>query len=94
VNLWPPSLGQNGGLTMSKAKCYRILVRGELGELLSTAFENVSIETGQTLLVTGLLDQSALHGLLDRLRDFNVELISLQEIGGAREADPRRAANG
>jgi hypothetical protein len=73
-----------GVLTVPKAKCYRILVRGEFGKLLSTAFENVTVQPGQgeTLLVTGHIDESALYGLLDRLRDFNVELVCLQDSAG------------
>jgi len=57
------------------------MVRGELGELLSTAFDDITVGPGQdqTLLVTGRIDEGALYGLLDRLRDFNVELASLQE---------------
>jgi hypothetical protein len=67
-----------------QAKHYRIVVRGELGELLSEAFDNVSVErhNGQTILATGLIDECALYGLLDRLRDFAIELVSLAEIRG------------
>jgi hypothetical protein len=60
---------------------YTIIVRGELSERFAAAFPGASIEAGdgQTGLMTELFDQSQLHGLLDRLRNFGLELISIQE---------------
>ncbi len=61
---------------------YRITVRGRLSERFASAFDGMTLEpaTGKTALVGELADQSQLYGLLDRLRDFGLELLSLEEI--------------
>ena len=60
---------------------YTIVVRGRLSERFATAFPDVSLlpGPGHTRLDTGLLDQSQLHGLLEQLRSFAIELISVQQ---------------
>jgi hypothetical protein len=60
---------------------YTIIVRGRLGQRFASAFSGASLEpgNGQTYLRTGPLDQSQLHGLLEQLRNFAIELISVQE---------------
>ena len=66
---------------MARARDYRIVVRGEFGELLSNAFEGLSIDSrdGQTVLCTGPIDKAAFHGLLDRLGDLGLDIVSLQQ---------------
>ncbi len=61
------------------AKRYRIVVRGRLSERFLTAFDGMTLEAaaGETVLSGELADQSALYGLLDRLRDFGLELVSV-----------------
>jgi hypothetical protein len=63
-------------------KRYRIVVRGEFGELLSNAFADFRIETGQgeTVLTGDMVDGSQLYGVLDRLRDFAVEIVRFREV--------------
>jgi hypothetical protein len=60
---------------------YTIIVRGRLGERFAAAFPDVSLlpGPGHTRLETGLLDQSQLAGLLEQLRSFAIELVSVQE---------------
>jgi len=64
------------------AKQYRIVVRGEFGELLTSAFADLSVqaEGGETILVTPAIDGSQLHGVLDRLLGFAVEIVSMNEL--------------
>jgi hypothetical protein len=59
---------------------YRITIDGRLSERFAPAFEGATLETGvgQTTLVAEL-DQSQLHGLLDRVRDFGLELLRVEE---------------
>jgi hypothetical protein len=59
---------------------YRVTVKGRLSERFASAFEGVTLEpgAGETALV-GRLDQSQLYGLLDRLRDFGLELLRVEE---------------
>lgn len=61
------------------ARRYRIVVRGRLSERFATAFDGMTLETGagETVLSGEIEDQSALYGLLDRLRDFGLELVSI-----------------
>jgi len=59
---------------------YRICVRGRVTERLGSALEGMRLEAGATETVfTGEIhDQSQLYGLLDRVRDLGLELVSVQ----------------
>jgi hypothetical protein len=61
---------------------YRIVLRGRLSERFATTFDGMTLEPGpnrsQTVLVGDVRDQAHLYGLLDRLRDFGIELIAVQ----------------
>jgi hypothetical protein len=58
---------------------YRIVVRGELSQRYSTAFDGMSLvaEDGQTVITGPVIDQAHLHGLLDRISDLGLELVSV-----------------
>ena len=64
------------------SKRYTIIVEGGLGQRFTAAFPSASLvaEEGKTRLDTEPLDQSQLHGLLERLRSFAIELVSVQEV--------------
>lgn len=59
---------------------YRICVRGRLSERLGSALEGMHLEAGaiETAFTGEIRDQSHLYGLLDRVRDLGLELISVQ----------------
>jgi hypothetical protein len=59
---------------------YRICVRGRLTERLGSAFEGMTLEAGavDTVFTGEVRDQSQLYGLLDRVRDLGLELVSVQ----------------
>ena len=61
---------------------YRITVRGRLGERFAPAFDGMTLERkpGETALVGMIADQGQLYGVLDRLRDFGLELVRLEEV--------------
>jgi hypothetical protein len=61
---------------------YRIVLRGRLSEHFASAFEGMALESGpnQTVLVGEVRDQAHLYGLLDRLRDFGIELVAVQPV--------------
>ncbi|MFC1857215.1 hypothetical protein ACFL9U_04215 [Thermodesulfobacteriota bacterium] len=61
---------------------YKIAIIGSLGDQWSGWFTGTSIESegGVTTLTVRQIDQSALHGLLVRIRDLGLSLISLQRI--------------
>ena len=60
---------------------YRIAVRGRLTERLGSAFEGLALEPGKelTVLVGEIRDQAHLYGVLDRVRDLGLELVSVAE---------------
>lgn len=61
---------------------YRIVVRGCLGEHLGCAFEHLELESqaGESSLTGTFVDQAQLHGLLDRLRDLGIQLVSVNPV--------------
>lgn len=61
---------------------YKIQVKGQLGAHWSDWFEGMTIESrgSETILTGQFIDQSALHGLLIRIRDLGLPLISLERV--------------
>jgi hypothetical protein len=61
---------------------YEIRVEGVLDSRWSSWFEDLQLtsEGGRTLIAGPVPDQAALHGLLARIRDLNLPLISVQRI--------------
>jgi hypothetical protein len=59
---------------------YQICVRGRVTERFGSALEGMRLRSGDTETVfTGeIRDQSQLYGLLDRVRDLGLELVSVQ----------------
>jgi hypothetical protein len=74
---------------------FQIYVKGHLDNSWSDWMSGLTIihqDNGNTLLVGALPDQGALHGVLNRLRDLGVPLISVNAtdqpvIGGKKESD-------
>jgi hypothetical protein len=62
---------------------YRVRIRGHLDPAWSTWFDGLSIvqnEDGTSTLSGVLVDQSALYGLLGRLRDLGATLLSVEHL--------------
>ena len=61
---------------------YQLKVKGEFGNRWSDWFEGMNIESrdGVTILTGKVIDQAALHGLLVRVRDLGLTLISVTRI--------------
>jgi outer membrane PBP1 activator LpoA protein len=66
--------------TKGTAKVYRKVVRSELGDRYASAFEGMRVQArdGQTLLTGEVKDQPHLFGILQRLNDLGLELLSVQ----------------
>jgi len=60
---------------------YRIKLKGRLDHKWSDWFEQMAISTegDQTILAGPVADQAALHGLLIRIRDLNLTLLSVEQ---------------
>ena len=64
---------------MNTPQLFEIRVAGHLSENWAARFEGLSMRheiEGETVL-SGMLDQSALHGVLVRIRDLGLNLISV-----------------
>ncbi|MGW8303112.1 MAG: hypothetical protein ACWGNO_13630 [Desulfobacterales bacterium] len=61
---------------------YRIKLKGRLDPKWSDWFDQMEISTegNQTILTGSVADQAALHGLLIRIRDLNLPLLSVERI--------------
>lgn len=69
--------------TMNVPERYEIRVAGHLSENWAVRFEGLSMRhepDGETVL-SGFLDQSALHGVLVKIRDLGLKLISVNRTG-------------
>jgi hypothetical protein len=62
---------------------YEIVVRGRLSSRYECAFDGARLlpHKGHTTLSADLIDQSQLYGLLNRLRDLGIELVSVNPAG-------------
>jgi len=71
---------------------YRITVQGRLTERLKTAFEGLALEPGgeRTVLVGEIRDQAHLYGVLDRVCNLGLELVSVEEDSGECRVRARR----
>jgi hypothetical protein len=62
---------------------YEIRIKGHLGRQWANWFDGLTIELeedGDTLLTGAMVDQAALHGLLKKVRDLGMPLISVNRV--------------
>jgi hypothetical protein len=66
---------------------YRIKLKGYLDSRWSEWFAEMAIsyEGEETILTGRVADQAALHGLLIRIRDLNLNLLSVERIESDQE---------
>jgi hypothetical protein len=72
---------------------YEIRLKGHLHHRWTGWFEGMTItleDNGDTLLTGPVIDQAALHGLLKKVRDLGMPLVSVRPV----EPGPSDAANG
>ena len=68
---------------LNQLQCYEIRLKGHLDDKWSEWFEGLTItleEDGNTLLTGPLVDQAALHGLLKKVRDLGLPLVSVSPV--------------
>ncbi len=62
---------------------YQIRIKGHLGHQWTDWFERLTItleDNGDTLLTGPVVDQAALHGLLKKVRDLGMPLVSVNHV--------------
>ena len=62
---------------------YQIRIKGHLGQQWTDWFEGLTItleEDGNTLLSGTVIDQSALHGILKKIRDLGMPLLAVNQV--------------
>ncbi len=71
---------------------YQIRIKGHLGRQWADWFEGLTIrleDNGETLLTGSVVDQAALHGLLKKVRDLAMPLVSVIRV----KPDPADASD-
>jgi hypothetical protein len=64
-------------------QCYAIRLKGRLDDRWAEWFEGLTItleDNGDTLLTGPVIDQAALHGLLRKVRDLGLPLLSVSPV--------------
>lgn len=67
----------------SQPVVYQIRIKGHLGSQWTNWFEGLTItleEDGDTVLTGPVIDQAALHGLLKKVRDLGMPLVSVVQV--------------
>ncbi|MBN8655637.1 MAG: hypothetical protein J0M11_07870 [Anaerolineae bacterium] len=74
---------QNLGSDPDAPKIFQIRIQGHLGQQWAGWFDGLTIaleEDGNTLLSGPVIDQSALHGILKKIRDLGMPLLSVNSV--------------
>lgn len=72
---------------------YQVRIEGELGQEWADWFGDLAISRegdGVTLLTCTVADQAALHGILRKLRDLGLPLLSINRLDDNPEGKPER----
>jgi hypothetical protein len=80
------------GQPWDKPQVYEIRFRGHLDLRRAQMFEGLEMvqePNGETILTGSVIDQAALHGVLERIRDLGVPLLSVKRLS-ADEANAER----
>jgi len=85
----------NSQVDSSQLTVYQIRIKGHLGSQWTDWFGGLTItleDNGDTLLIGSVVDQAALHGLLKKVRDLGMPLLSVNRVkpGQADAADVKQ----
>jgi len=77
---------------VSQSKVYKIRMKGHLRSQWTEWFEGLTItieEDGNTLLTGSLIDQASLHGILKKVRDLGMPLLSVNIVDDNLQDSPK-----
>jgi len=80
--------GQSG----SQPQVYEIRFKGHLSSCRAQMFEGLEMvqgPDGETLLTGPVIDQAALHGILSKIRDLGVPLLSVKRLSADEDSTER-----
>jgi hypothetical protein len=84
------------GQPWSQPQLYEIRFKGHLNRRRAQTFEGLEMVQepgGETVLTGPVIDQAALHGILSRIRDLGVPLLSVKRVEqdetNAERSDPK-----
>jgi non-heme chloroperoxidase len=68
-------------------RSYELVLRGEIGDHYALLFDGMRLErvTGHTVLTGRMVDQAHLHGVIARIQELGVELVSVNVVDKAKE---------
>jgi len=73
----------NSDFDPSQPTVYQIRIKGHLGREWTDWFGQLTIslqDNGDTFLIGRVVDQAALHGLLKKVRDLGIPLLSVNQV--------------
>ena len=88
-------VGGTGGGSDMPGDIYEIRVKGRVDSRWFQCYEglDVTYQAGDTILSGPIRDQSALHGVLERVRDLNLVLIALRRVEHRKEQADHEIGN-
>ena len=74
---------------------YEVRLAGQPDEKSATAFAGLDMTCNtEVTVISGTLDQAALHGTLERIRQLGLDLIEVRRVRGTRPPAPGRPGPG
>jgi hypothetical protein len=77
----------------SQPQVYEIRFKGHLSAYRAEMFEGLEMVLGpggETVLTGPVIDQAALYGILNRIRDLGVPLLSVQRLSPDKDSTERK----
>jgi hypothetical protein len=74
---------QPHGTEPDQSPLYELRIKGHLGSRWNDWFDHMTITAeadGETTLIGPIVDQAALHGVLTKIRDLGLQLLSVTRI--------------
>ena len=75
----------------TRTESYAIRITGELAERWQAWFDGMTVEQpgdGTTIITGQVTDQAALHGVLQRIRDLGLPLVSVERFSAEDRTTP------
>jgi hypothetical protein len=89
-DLVPPASAPLPNSSLPSLPVYQVRISGRLNESWTDWFDGMKIAyeptTDETLLTGTFADQSALHGMLSKLRDLQLNLVELHRLNANGES--------